>query len=488
MGFVALFFIARYMEVEQLGIVAFALSFVTMFGIIKKFGFDQAHIKRISEGKDLGECVGTFFTIKIILTTVFVVIVLGAIYIWTDILGRGFETPEHVIAIYVILGYSVIASFTEVMKMTFMAKKEIAKLQISMFLGTVMRVCATIFVALAGKGTIELAFTYIIAETTVMIVAGMFFSGFSIKRPSMKLFKSYFVFALPVVITSSIAVIITNIDKIFIQLFWGAQEVGYYFAVNRFSMFLITFSAAVALLLFPTISELHVKNDKKQIISIVNKAERYLSMFTFPIVFFMIVLPRPIIHILLADKYYPAAPVLQVLSIWALISITTRVYGPLVFGMNQPWLAAVAGSVRVSLNIVLNLLLIPVDIKILGIQGFGLGATGAAIATLAVGIFGFIYYRVVAWYIIGLKWNPKYILKHLMAASIMAFSLYYINTIFEIARWYHLISIFFIGVGIYIGILYLIHEFKKDDYNFIMDTVNPKKMISYIKGELKGNK
>jgi hypothetical protein len=130
--------------------------------------------------------------------------------------------------------------------------------------------------------------------------------------------------------------------------------------------------------------------------------------------------------------------------------------------------------------------LIPIDIKILGISGLGLGATGAAIATVCTGIFAFIYFRVVAWYLIGLKWNPICMIKHFLAASAMVLLLLYLASFFEINRWYHLVMVFFVAIGTYIGILYLIREFKKEDYNFFMDTLSPKKMLSYITGEIKG--
>jgi peptidoglycan biosynthesis protein MviN/MurJ (putative lipid II flippase) len=140
------------------------------------------------------------------------------------------------------------------------------------------------------------------------------------------------------------------------------------------------------------------------------------------------------------------------------------------------------------MNIGLNLILIPIDIKFLGISGFGLGATGAAIATVCTAVFGFIYARAMAWYLLKLKWDPTAIIKHVMAALVMVFVLIYLSTIFEIVRWYQLTVIFLVAMGIYFGILFAIREFKKEDFDFFMDTLNPKKMINYISDELKGKK
>ena len=64
----------------------------------------------------------------------------------------------------------------------------------------------------------------------------------------------------------------------------------------------------------------------QEIKELILKSERYLSMIVFPIIFFMIVLAEPIIHILLSDKYYAALPVLQILPIFVLIGVLSSPY------------------------------------------------------------------------------------------------------------------------------------------------------------------
>lgn len=65
-----------------LGIVGFAIAFLALFSFISDLGFGGAHIKRISEGKDLGKCIGTYAAIQLVLITTMVAVVLGGILIW----------------------------------------------------------------------------------------------------------------------------------------------------------------------------------------------------------------------------------------------------------------------------------------------------------------------------------------------------------------------------------------------------------------------
>ena len=136
-------------------------------------------------------------------------------------------------------------------------------------------------------------------------------------------------------------------------------------------------------------------------------------------------------------------------------------------------------------NVVLNLILIPRDIKSLGVKLFGLGTEGAALATVIAYFVGLSYIRIMAWKINGVRGNHRIIL-HAVAAMFMGLVLWYINRQIYVARWYHLVSVSMFGIAIYFAILFIMQEFKKEDFDLFMDTSNVKKMLVYIKEEIKG--
>lgn len=484
LGYVALFFIARYMSPEAYGIMAFAYGFVALFTVFAKLGFDQAHIKKVSEGKDLGRCIGTFIATKTGLTAIMALLTIGAIFFWKFVMGRGFESATHETAVYIMLGYWILHMLAMSFIGTFKAKKQIAKAQLPLFFETLIRVAVTIYVALAGFEAIALVLTYI-AGDVIFLLSSLYFSrGYPIKKPSKEYFKDYSKFAFPLSIVVASMIIMSNIDKVLIQLFWSAAEVGYYFAAFRLSAFINMFTLAIGSLLFPTFSALHTKNNISGIRRLTFQSERYLSMIVFPMVFGMMILAEPTTRILLSE-WMPAVPILQVLPFFALFAALERPYQSQLMGMNHPHLARNRVLIMVSINVLLNILLIPKDIQSLGINLAGLGATGAAIATVTAYGVGLIYSRIVAMRLSGAKGNPR-ILLHLLASIIMAGIIYWLNNLFFIARWYHLIGFALLGFGIYLGILYLLREFKKDDFYFFFETLHIKKMFVYIKDELRG--
>jgi len=484
LGYIALKFIALYMQPWEYGVVGFAYSFVALFSIFGRLGFDQAHIKRVSEGKDLGECIATFVVTKTFLAGVMAGVVIGSVTAWKFILRRGFETPLHEQAIYIVLIYFVLLTLTQSFISTFNARKESAKAQLPLLAYTVARVILTIFVALYGFGALALAYTYVFGEIFHFIIALFLFRRYPIEKPSLSYFKSYIKFALPMSIASASYIIMTNIDKVFIQLFWASEQVGHYFAIFNLSYFVILLISSVGLLLFPTISEYHTKNDMKKIKKIVSQSERYLSMIVFPIVIVMVVLARPIIHILLSDKYLPALPVLQILPFFVLMEALARPYVSTLQGMDMPNLIRNRILLMMIINVVLDLILVPPDIRSLNVKLVGLGTEGAAIATVASYIIGLIYIRFKAWKITRIKGNPKIIL-HATASVFMGSILWYLLKLTHISRWYHLLIIALIGGGIYIVILFILKEFKKEDFDFFRDTLNIKKMLIYVRNEIK---
>ena len=115
-GMIGLIVIAKFwgsFAPEALGVIGFAMSFLALFGVISKLGFPQAHIKRISEGRDIGSCIGTFIAIKLVLTALMVSAIFIYLFIWKNVLNEGFydATTESVILVFVAyysVEYSVI--------------------------------------------------------------------------------------------------------------------------------------------------------------------------------------------------------------------------------------------------------------------------------------------------------------------------------------------------------------------------------------------
>ena len=89
---------------EALGIIGFAMAFLALFNIVADLGFSRAHVKRVSEGKDLGTCIGTYAAVKLVLTGLMVTVVFAGIFIWKNVLNKGFYDATTESMIFVLVG------------------------------------------------------------------------------------------------------------------------------------------------------------------------------------------------------------------------------------------------------------------------------------------------------------------------------------------------------------------------------------------------
>ncbi len=485
LNYLSLYLIARfyYLPKFALGLLNFTIGFVALYRLIPNAGFPQAHIKRVSEGKDIGKCNATFFFIRLILTFVMIFAVFASLFIWKHVVGRGFEDPVQEKAVYVMLCYNILLMLAQNFITTYRAKKEIAIAQFPFFMEALARTIATAYFVAFDYPLIFIVYTYVIGGAALFFTSILFFRE-PIDKPSKEYFSTYFQFAIPVSLVSVSFIIMTNLDKVLVQLFWSYEEGADYFSIVRLTRFINSITVAFGLLLLPTMSAMYIRNRLEEMKAISIKAERYMSMILMPVVFLLIFLAPPVTSILLTKKFSTAIPILQVLPLFALFDALERPYQSILLGMDLPKLARNRMLIMLFVNVILNLLLIPRDIRSLGIKLFGLAGTGAAIATVVAYFSGLVYTRIIIYKISKIGVNVS-VIKHFIAAIIMGLIMNYLTEFYIVNRWYDLLILFIMGIFIYLGILVAIREFKKEDFDLFIDTINPKKMLLYMKEEMK---
>lgn len=499
---------------EALGVIGFAMAFIGVFNIVADLGFGQAHVKRISEGKDLGTCIGTYFTIKIILTAAMVGIVLLAMFLLEFVLNQGFHDATKQSVVLVFLLYYALLSIQQIASYTFNGKGEIAKMQLTSIFENIVKIPLMIFVALTGVAAIglspvvdwpsflqplqqflagrpigSLAMAYVFGIFSTVLVGFWFMRKYPWKKPNLELGKSYLSFALPMFFFSIISTITTNIDKLLIGYFWTASEVGYYFALQQILQIILVISVGFNTVLFPAYSTYYAKKDFEKINQTTHIAERFISMVSTPVVIVIIVFASPVINIMLNGSFLPASSTLIVMTIYALLASLMAPFYSLIIGVNRPGTYAKIGLAMSVINITFDLLLIP---KTGLFSPFGInGPLGAALAMVIANLIGFILIRYSAKKLTGINLFQTHTPRHIIAGIIMGFILYmtaFQTGFFTNIHWYDLIFFSGIGLIIYLVILYLLREFTKKDLEFFLELLHPIEMLRYMESELRENK
>jgi len=481
-------FIASNMPPFAVGSVYFAMGYAGLFSFICDLGFGQAHIKKISEGKDLGTCLGTLIAIKIVLTVIFVVSIFSSIFFWMSVMGRGFGSQSYIYLIYIIMAYHIILQISSIGLFTLSAKIRTFKHQMPQLIGSIIQLIMTIIVVLLTDSAYLLGLTFVVGALANMLVSLFFIRLFPIKKPSLDLFKDYVKFAIPIFVISILAVLPINIDRVMIELFWNPESVSVYTGGQRYSTYLVQIPAGIGMILFPTFSALNSKKNFKKIKEVVYSSERLLAMIMAPICGLMFVLSPEIVTILGSTDYYYSYLILQPLSIWAFVRGMSTPYARLIYGIGRPHLNAIISGISIFLMISLNLIFIPPSL--FGIPLFGLGAKGAAFATLISALFPLVFFRILAFKYQKVFLNAaifKYIYASIFSMYIVFIFVWFFPVNFDwniVIKLGYLFVFGFIGVLLYLVILVLIKGFSKKDVLFFQETLSPFKMLKYIKKEL----
>lgn len=484
LGYLSMLFIARFMGKEVYGSIGFAIAFIGTFLFIADFGFGQAHVKRISEGKDLGKCIGTYMTIKLVITALLVVVVLSVIGFWKFVMHKGFtDSVADERILYLFLLYFVFQSIASIAMHTFDARTETAKGQIPLVIEVVIRMPITIAVVLASLSLIHIALAYLLGMLGTMAMALLFLRNYPIKRTDWTFIKSYYQFALPSLGITIVGTVMGNIDKVLIGYFWKAGETGLYYSVQNITNTIYFVSPALCAILFPTVSGLHTKKDIKTIRNLTRNSERYLSMIVFPIVTFVFLFPESIIRILIAESFLPAANILRVMAIYTMLAVLNGPQWSQISAVNRIGTALKIAAASAILMVALYLFLIPGS-GWFPVPTLGFGAFGASLGLLAGAIFSVAIVRVTVYRLTGTKTNWRIIL-HFIAASSMAVCLLGLSVLFNIVRWFDLLFFSLLGLGIYVLVLYAFDEFTSKELRKFLDILHPGRLGSYVKQEIR---
>ena len=301
--------------------------------------------------------------------------------------------------------------------------------------------------------------------------------------------KMYLKFAVPMMIPVIFALITSYVDKVMLGYYWTSEVVGYYFSVQRISTMIMMIPAAIGIVLFPTISSLHIKyrqnRDKRnrEIAILAKKSVRFTSMVTMPIVCVFVVFSIPVIDIVLNSSFRPGSSSMQILAIYTFVASILIPYHFVVLGMNRPGLTAKIFAASGLMNITLNLLLIPRNGMLAGI-GIN-GPAGAATATLVSSLVmfaGMFYY---AGKLTKKRMMQNRIFLHIFAGIPASLLMMWLAEFADPIRWFHMVPLTLAGLGAYLGVLCALGEFRKPELRFFLETVNPLLLFRHVKDEVR---
>ncbi len=480
LGLVGLFFITRYLGPEIYGTVSWALAFVAIFNTFAELGFGVAHVKRISEGKSLEDCIATYTVIKLLLIGVMVTLTFSYILL-LSLLGYGMSWSSiEVVLLFV--AYYVFYDLANIIWTTYEARLESIKNQLIILADPLIRIPLIIIVSVYGMGAIELAGAYAVGGSAMVIVGLVFFSRdhFHWKRPT--LYRSYIKFAIPVTLITVFGSISWNLDKILISAFDSNASVGFFSSSQTLLGVLGFIGTAVSTITFPAFSKMISEGRMADLKAMTWLAERYISIIGLPLIVATIVAPTQIAVTFLGQDFAQAGDAMRYLAVGTFAGMLTQAYVPQIVAMDKPAVLARLNGYVLVLNFVLLFLFVPAQLA--GVPLLGLGFEGAAMVNVIISVIYMAYVIVMANRLTGTTPNPRLLL-HLLAAGLAAVVLTLTLSIWTIQQWYDLAAFGVYAIGVFFAFLAVFRELTLTDVKYLLSIINPSLIAGYVSDEVK---
>lgn len=453
-GFIWTVLIARYLGVNDYGILGFAISLTGILSILFDFGIGVHSVRHIATDYDSApKYLGNAIPLKGLFSLFgFVVILIILIIMHAD------ELTIIVTLLFTI--EQIIKKFIELMNASFQAFEEGKYQGIGNCILNLLLLLFIIISIETDLGIIGISISYIIANIIALIYVYYTFNK-HITKPAFELDKTFCKTITMAAIPFAVSVILNNIyysiDMVMLSKLVGNYATGIYNATYKLISVLTLFYSVYGAVIFPVMSKFF-KNDKRLLIISYEKSVKYLMLVMIPLAIGTMFYSLDIIQLIYGSQYDAAAPVLSIL-IWTVCLLFISGAGITLLNASYKEITVTKiYAIAAVFNVVLNFFMIPY-----------FSYNGAAITTVLSDIL-IVAIQIYIIYKLGHRPNKKLytdLIKIIIGSIILGIALYILNLNMWIA--------IPVGIIIYLAVVYILRVFDKDDKYVIKEILGKNK-------------
>ena len=238
-----------------------------------------------------------------------------------------------------------------------------------------------------GVGMEAVGYAYIVASGLTFI-AGLFLLNRLI--PLAGRFETYtgemLRFSLPLIVSTVLAMLMTQTDTMMLGYFRSAHDVALYGAAYPLANGMLLVLSAFGFLYLPLASRLDADDEHKEIDKIYTLTTKWVFVITFPLFLTFLAFPGDTLAIFFKNKYAAAGPALAILSIGFFTNAAAGRNRETLSALGRTKLLLVANGTALAANAMLNYLLIP-QYSYVG------SAVASAVSTIGMNVVVFAYLR-----------------------------------------------------------------------------------------------
>jgi O-antigen/teichoic acid export membrane protein len=378
LGFISFPLFTRLFSVADYGLMGLVLKVTAIFIALSKLGLQNSALRFYQEHAAAGDRTALrryfstlFFGSAGVAAFVMLVFLAGIWVMPATLVTLGVKKLLSFAAILIVTGgmCSIISGFLQVEERT----KTYNVLDVAQKAGTIAAVCG-FFIFWRSNVWAFFAGT-ILLEVMVTLGMTLYLAGRRLLVPKLvqwDLLRTSILFGAPLVIYEFSSLVLDAGDRVFVQHYLGAQQLGYYSAAYNLAAYLqISIMAPLNLALFPIYMRLWVNKGKEETQAFIGKCLYLYTLLIIGVMAAATVTSGAMVTVLASAKYRAAQNLLPILVAGVLIySVHIFLNAGLLIHKKTAVMARLVVYAAV-LNIIMNILLIP-----------RMGLLAAAVATL----------------------------------------------------------------------------------------------------------
>jgi teichuronic acid exporter len=297
--------LARLLSPKEFGLIGMLTIFIAVSQSFINSGFSQALIRK-KEPTQVDYSTVFYFNM-IIGVICFLILIFCA-----SAISRYFNEPQlkHLIQV---LGLSLIINAFTIIQQTILIRRIDFKLQTKIsIIASVVSGIIGVVMALAGYGVLSLVIKTIIMSAITSFLLWLWNRWKPLLVFSIQSFKELFSFGSKLLVSGLIETVYSNVYYLIIGKYFSAQELGYYTRADQFKALPSSnLTAVIQRVSYPVLSS--IKEDIPKLKEAYIKIIRSTMLICFVLMLGMAAITRPMILVLIGEKWEPCIIYLQLL-------------------------------------------------------------------------------------------------------------------------------------------------------------------------------
>lgn len=308
--FLSTVILARILTKNDFGVVGYAVTFVSFLDVVRDLGIGTALIYYREElnAKSTAFWLGLGVGISI------------ATFVWITApwIGDYFNDNRVVWVVRVLAFNYPLWALGGIHEALLIKELAFDRKFIPDFAQAMTKGLAAIGLAVAGFGSWSLIVGHLLGTVAAVYMLWRLVAW----RPSFEFLidpaRALLRFGLPMVSVNVLGAIVLNADYVIVARHLGAAQLGVYSVAFRIpELVVLQFCAIVAQVLFPIFSK--IRDNEQMLVNGFLQTARYVALITVPLGLGMALLAKPFILAVFTEKWIEAIPVMQAISIYALV-------------------------------------------------------------------------------------------------------------------------------------------------------------------------